>query len=297
MKAELKKLDKLKRVLKIEVSETTLAKDKEIVCKELSKKLKVPGFRPGTAPLEVIEKHHKEVIREEFLKSNLPSYYAKALEDNGLTPVGFPRIYDVKFDNKNLIFSAEFEVKPEPELKDEDYKNLKVKTKPLEVKEIEVEKLITQLKDNVKKITKKDHSDEELAKWAGYPSVDILREAIRAEIFIDKLRAWRSDIENIVMEQLLKKVTIDVPNSLIQEQHNKLIQQEMYNLKAKGIEDKDIKKYEDDIKDKLKPLAIKQVKLYYILEKVAQRESLEVDPRSLFDVVTGYILSCAQYIT
>jgi len=297
MRTEIKKINGLKRLLRVEVNEPTLIKDKESLYRELSKDLKVPGFRPGNAPIEVLEKYHKKVLQEEFLKRSIPSYYSKALEDNELEAVSIPRIYNVEFSSKRLVFDAEFEVKPDFELKDEDYKDLRVKLKNVVVEAIEIEKFITQLKEDIKKITAKDYPDEEIARWAGWPDVEALKEAIRAEIFIDKLRAKRATLENYVLEELLKRVKIEVPNSLKEEQHKKLIQQEIYNLRARGVGEEDIKKHQDDIKDKLKPLAEKQVKLYYILEAIAKKESLKTDPGNMFGAVIGYILSCAQYIT
>lgn len=295
MKTEIKKLDKLKRVIKIEVDEDILTKDKRDIYKELSKGLKVPGFRPGSAPLEIVEKHHKNALKEEFLKRIIPSYYAKALEDNNLEAASAPRIYDIDFDDKKLLFYAELEVRPEVELKDDDYMNLKIKNKPVNVEEIEVEKLITQLKDNVKKMINKDYDDQALAKWAGYPSVETFKEAIKAEILIDKLRTRRASIDNFITEELIKRIKIEVPRSLVEEQHQKLIQQEMYNLRLKGMQEKDIKKHEKEIGERLKSIAIKQLKLYYILEAIAKKDSLKFESRNLFEAVIGYILSCAQY--
>jgi FKBP-type peptidyl-prolyl cis-trans isomerase (trigger factor) len=295
MKTDVKKIDKLKRVLRIAVSKEILERDKKTVYKKISKDLKIPGFRPGAAPLEVAEKLCRAEFREEFLKRIIPSYYAQALQDNKLEPVATPRIYDVDFGEENLVFSAEFEVKPQIDLKESDYKNLNVKYKAVKIEEIEIEKLITQLKENVKKIIKKDYSDEDLTKWAGYPSVVAFKEAMRAEVTVNKLRTKRAEIENTLTEELIKRIDIDVPRVLIEEQHRKLVEQEVYNLRLRGIDDKDINKYEDEIKKKVKPVAEKQVKLYYILEAVARKESLEVDSRNLFDAVMGYILSCARY--
>ncbi|MFH1768732.1 MAG: trigger factor [Candidatus Omnitrophota bacterium] len=296
MKVEIKKLDQLKRVLKIEVEGEVLNRDKEDIYREIGKLFKVPGFRPGGAPLDLVEKHHRSAFQQEFLKKALPSYYSKALADNSLEPVSTPRIYDVDFNDKGLIFSAEFEIKPQFEVEGKDYKNLKIKHKALAVEEIEVEKMITQLKDNVNKIVKRDCLDEELAKWAGYPSLEDLKNAIRAEILIGKLRARKSDMESFVLDELSRRIKIEAPRSLVKEQHDKLIQQETYNLRLRGVEEKDIKKYEDDISEKIKPLAERQVKLYYILEAIAQKESLAVNSQNIYETVIAYIFSCADYI-
>lgn len=294
MKVELKKINQLKRILKIEVSADKLSKNKSEVYKAVAKNLKVPGFRLGNAPIELVEKHHKSILHQELLKKVIPLYYSNALDENKLEAVGSPRIYDVNFDGGELSFCAEFEIKPVINLADDDYKKLKIKMSPVLVEPIEVEKLITQFKDNIKKITGKDYSDEALAKWSGYPTGDSFKQAVHAQIFMEKLRSRRADIEKSLSEELIKKIKIEIPLSLLEEQQDKLFQQETYNLRVKGVKEDDIKKYEDDIKRKLKPIATTQIKLYYIIDAIAKRESLTVDEHNVYDSVIGYILSCAE---
>jgi len=294
MKSQVKKLDKLKRILEVEVSEDMVREDKNNVYRELAKSLKVPGFRPGNAPLEMVEKHHKKTLEEEFLKKMVPSYYSKALEENGIVPIGLPRIYDVNFGRK-LSFSAEIEVKPDIQLREEEYKNIKVKVKEVKVEEIEIDKIITQLKENIKKIVKKDYSDDDIARWAGYSSKSFLRQAVRTEIFLDKLRSYRRSVEDTVIEALTKRINTEVPATLVGEQQERLFNQEILNLKTRGAKEEDIKKYENDIRDKMKSVSQKQIKLYYILEAIAAKESLTVDEHNLTESVLGFVLGCAQY--
>ena len=294
MKSQVKKVDKLKRVIDVEVGEDKIREDKNNVYKELAKNLKVPGFRPGNAPLEMVEKYHKKVLDEKFLKKMIPSYYYEALKANGLVPVDVPRIYNVNFDTK-LSFSAEVEVEPDIQLKEEDYKNIKIKSKEVKVEEIEVDKVITQLKDNIKKVTGKDCSDDDIAKWSGYPSKDFLRKVIRTEILLDKFYSYRTDIENAVVETLIKRVKTEVPQTLVNQQQEKLFNQEVANLKARGVKEEDIKKYENALKDKIRVLSQKQVKIHYILEAIAKKESLNVDEKGLVESAMGLVLSCAQY--
>ena len=115
MKTEIKKIDKLKRVVKIDVSGEELLSRKKEIYLELGKNLNTPGFRPGNAPLDVLEKYHKKLLREEFLKKALPLYYQKALDEHRITPASYPRLYDVNFEESSLTFCAEFDIRPEAE--------------------------------------------------------------------------------------------------------------------------------------------------------------------------------------
>src|SRR4030043_1093606 len=96
MKVESKKLDKLKYRIQIEVRGEEFLKEKDEFYRSNSKNFKVPGFRPGSAPLEVLEKHHGKMLKEEFLKQALPLFYHKALEQQGIAAASLPTISDVE---------------------------------------------------------------------------------------------------------------------------------------------------------------------------------------------------------
>jgi trigger factor len=295
MKVEIKKLDRLKRVIKIEVEGQAFKKDKTELYKELGKKLKVPGFRVGAVPLDVLERYHSKFLKEEFLKWAIPSYYEKAVEENKLIPASLPHIFDVELTDKKLVFSAELEVRPQIQLEDNMYKGIKIKDKNIKVEDSEWEKMWDNLKEEVKKITKKEPSELEIVKWSGYPTLDALKEAATIELKSIKLRQRRQEIEAQVASFLIKRIKIDVPSKLVQDHLNKLVNQEIYNLKLRGTPQEDIDKYRTDLEEKLKPIAKDQVKLYHILEAIAKKENLEVDSRSIYEVVIGYILSFAEY--
>ncbi|UCC94504.1 MAG: hypothetical protein JSW40_06745 [Candidatus Omnitrophota bacterium] len=294
MRVEVKKLDKLKRQIRVHVEAQEFGKERLTIYQELGKNLKVPGFRQGTAPVEVLEKYHSKLLQEEFLKRALSIYYRKALEEKGLIPAGLPRIYDVEIDKEKLSFSGEFEVRPAVDIQESDYKGIKINSKSVEVKEIEIEKILTNLKEEIKKVMNKDFSDEELARWAGYPNLKVCRQAIKGEIFVEKLHQRRQKIDNVIVQQLLKNIKVEVPKSDIEQAHRELVNREMYNLRRKGIAQNDIDKYKKDIEEKVKPIAQEHVKLSYIIDAIAQKENIK-NESNLGTTVLGFILSHAQY--
>ncbi len=296
MKVEVKKLDNLKRVIRVQVEGEDFKKDKSQLYRSLAKDLKVPGFRAGIAPLEILEKYHGKLLREEFIKWAIPNYYEKAVKEANISPVVLPRIYDVELTDKKFAFSAELEVKPQVSLEESIYKGIKVKDKPVDVKEQEWKKLVENLKEQVKRFTKKDFSDSEIAKWSGYPNYEVFQEALICEIKGVKLRQRRLDIESQIVNTLLKRVKITVPKRAVEEHRNKLLEEEIYKLKVKGISEEDIRKYKKDLEEKLTYQAQEQMKLYYILEAIAIKENLDVTPNNLYEVVMGYILSLTEFI-
>lgn len=295
MRVEIKKLDKLKRVIKIDIDEQTLNKDRKHIYQQLGKTLKVPGFRIGSAPLDILEKHYGKLLRERFLKWALPSYYEKALREYNLDVVTLPRIFDVEFTDKKLVFSAELEVKPEVELDGSKYKGIKIRYEAVDVTENEWQKWRENLKNVVKKSTGKEYTELELAKWMGYPTLEALKDAVTIELKSIKLKQRRQKIERQIMETLLKKIKIEVPQKIVEEHHSKLVNQEIYTLRLKGVSEEDLKKYKSDLEEKLRPLAKEQVKFYYIVNAIAKKENLEVDNSNLYETVIAYILMFAEF--
>ena len=294
MKVEVKKIDKIKRIIHVELSGEDFINEKKEAYKEIGKNIKMSGFRPGTAPLELLEKHHLKTLKEEFLRKMLPAYYEKAVSEVKLSPAGLPRIYDVELSETTLVFAAEFDIKPEIELKDSDYRDMKIKEKKIEVKEEEIEKVITNLKEGIKKTLNKDLTDDELCRWAGYADMAGFKDAIKIEISVEKLRERRKRIDSQISQHLLKNIDVALPQNEVEHYHKELVNREIHNLRLRNVPNEDIEKYKKDIEEKLKPLAEDEIKLYYILEAIAKKEGLTIE-NNLGEVVLGFLLSIAKY--
>lgn len=295
MKVDVKKVDKIKRSIKVEVSGEEFQKEKEQVYRECSKNLKVPGFRPGAVPTDVLEKHHPKILKEELVKKVVPQFYQKALENESIVPASLPRIYGIEVLADSFLFSADLEVRPQVDIAENVYKGIKIKDKKVKVEEIEIEKVLTNLKEGIKKVTEKDLDDEGIARWASYPEVSELREAIKAQIFMEKSRQRRQEVESEVKNHLLKSCNIDLPGEQVEQHKKELLNREMYNLKVRGVPEKDIEKYKKDLQDKIGPIAEEDVKLYYILEAIAKKEDIK-NEKNLADKVFGFIFSQAKYV-
>lgn len=294
MKVELKKLDSLKRLMKVVIEGEALLKEKNDAYLEAGKDIKVSGFRPGKAPLEILEKQHGEHLKEKFLNKILPVYYIKALEEQKLFPIDRPNIYDVDFHGDKLSFSAEFEVRPEIDLKESDYIGIKVTDKKIEVGDGEIKKVVDNIREMSKKVLEKDIDDLQISKWAGQPDLERLKETIKAEIWIQKAGGRRQEITAQVRNHLLKNIKVDVSKTEVERHHKNLVDREVYNLQARGVSEADLEKYKKDIEEKIKPFAQDEIKLSYILGAIAQKCGLKLENNS-GEAVLGYILSQAEY--
>lgn len=91
------------------------------VKKELQKaarKVKVDGFRPGKAPLAVIERSHGPSIRYDVINKRVGEEFEKVINETELRVAGFPEISDKDGEKEEgkLEFTAKFQVYPTVEI-------------------------------------------------------------------------------------------------------------------------------------------------------------------------------------
>jgi trigger factor len=137
-----------KRELELEIPAENVSKATEKVARDLAKVARVPGFRPGKAPVTLIRRRFAEDIQGEVVQSLVPEYLEKALGEKNLIPVTRPAVDKVDFkEGEPLRFRAVFEVLPEFELG--DYKNLTVSIDAVETGDGQVDKTIEEMRERV----------------------------------------------------------------------------------------------------------------------------------------------------
>jgi trigger factor len=130
-----------RRELDLEVPAEEVQKAVARVAKEFSRVARVPGFRPGKAPISLIRRRFADDIKGEVLQSLLPDRIKEAFKAQNLMPITEPHVDKVDFEeNGPLKFRAIFEVLPEFELG--TYKDLDVEIQSAAVTDEEVEKTI-----------------------------------------------------------------------------------------------------------------------------------------------------------
>ncbi len=135
-----------KRELELEIPAENVTKATEKVARDLARVARVPGFRPGKAPVTLIRRRFAEDIQGEVVQSLVPEYLEKALGEKNLTPVTRPEVDKVDFkEGEPLRFRAVFEVLPEFELG--EYKNLAVNIDAIEAGDAQVDKTIEEMRE------------------------------------------------------------------------------------------------------------------------------------------------------
>ncbi len=105
---------------------------------QMSRTAKFAGFRPGKAPMGLVNQHYGDQVRDEVYSSAVEKSFGDAVEEAKLRVAGFPNIEHKPFEaaSVNLEYTATFEVFPE--VKIADLAKIKIERPVLEVGEADV---------------------------------------------------------------------------------------------------------------------------------------------------------------
>ena len=137
-----------KKRLKIEIPADILEKEYGDSLHKIRQRARIPGFRQGKAPMNIIEKRFGGEIKNELIEKLVPTYYAEAIKEADLAPVTMPKI-DTELDlkrNEPLVFSLTIEVRPK--IDDLDYSSLTVNEISISVDDKEVEETLAGLQND-----------------------------------------------------------------------------------------------------------------------------------------------------
>ncbi len=365
MKYQIEKQGDVVYRLTIEGEPEEVKKEVELVCKEIGKRAKVPGFRPGKAPASVIKKFYEDDIKSALLRSYIPVKLAEVVEKEGLKLISDPAVesYDLDLKNNELKVVLLLEVKPEIDLKPEDYKGIKVKKVKKELSEKDVEKVIEGLRnqaatweevdreakegdlvdieyetqvegdENVhkgevsvvlgqnqlwpevekevlgkkageegeveftapeddkygeakgKKVKVKfkvkavkerklPEVDDEFARKFGFENVEDMKKKIMEDLETAETIREQEEVEDQIVEELLKKVNVPVPPSMLDLEIRAQAQNQLNRLAQIDVDVRQLSP--EGIVEMVRPTAEKTVKVKLLLEKVAELEGIEV---------------------
>jgi trigger factor len=135
--------------LTIEVPEEELDKDLDRTYRAIANQIKIPGFRKGKVPKQIIDTQiGRDAILEEFVSSSVPAYFRQAVNEEDLAPITDPEIDVQQLEpGKPFIFSATVEVRPRLAFEESDYTGIGVTKPPVEVTEAEIDDWIERLRE------------------------------------------------------------------------------------------------------------------------------------------------------
>lgn len=110
--------------------------------RKISRQVRIPGFRPGKAPRQIVEQRlGREVIVEEAQREIMDGLYRQALEQEELTPVSEPSV-DV-YQDEPVGFKVEVQVYPTVDLN--EYTDVRVEPQEVNVSDEDVDEAISEI--------------------------------------------------------------------------------------------------------------------------------------------------------
>lgn len=168
MKTDTKKLDKCQ----VELNVTLDAEEMKAIVKEVEKafvrEAKLPGFRPGKVPLELIRKEFAQGLKQETERAMFQKNIGEAIKAEQLEEIAIADVKDMKFDAEGGSFTAVVEVKPT--FKVPTYKGLKIAAANVTVGDDAVNEQVARLRTAYAKF--EDAKDGETVQDGDFVQID-----------------------------------------------------------------------------------------------------------------------------
>jgi trigger factor len=146
MKVEVQNQPPGMATLRIELPPEDVRKEWDAIAGNYSRYARIPGYRPGKAPRQVVEKKFRKEIQDELTKALVSRSYHEAIAEKQLRVVSLTDVGDVEFgDDRSMRFSATVVTAPEFDLP--NYKNIPVELPRTDVSEAEVDHAVERLRD------------------------------------------------------------------------------------------------------------------------------------------------------
>jgi trigger factor len=97
MKVEVENQPPGMATLRIELAPDVVSKEWDAIAANYSRYARIPGYRPGKAPRQVIEKKFRKEIQDEVTKALVSKSYHEAIEEKKLRVVSLSDVGDVQF--------------------------------------------------------------------------------------------------------------------------------------------------------------------------------------------------------
>lgn len=138
------KTEGLTHEFKVVLSATEFDEKMDLRLKQLAGEVRLPGFRPGKAPLAILKQRYGDAVRGEVLEQALNDSSSQAMMDRGLRPAVQPKIEIDSFeDGKDIEYSMSVEVLPE--IGEVDYGKLALEREVVKVDAKEVDETLGRL--------------------------------------------------------------------------------------------------------------------------------------------------------
>ncbi len=320
MPATVEVISNLERRMTVSVPMKPIEEEINQRISRLVRTAKLPGFRPGKVPLKIVQQQYGAQVRDEVLSNAVERTFSDAITENQLKVAGFPNIEHKPFveATEHFEYVATFEVFPEVVLG--DLSKVKIEKPVLELSEADVKRTLDVLVkqratyEPVKRAAKiedklnvslKAFMDGNEVESTGPEGIDlVLGEGGRVADFDDQLKGEKAgaektfDItypENHKPEQIAGK-TVSYQVKLNSVSQAKLPKIDEDFARSLGVEDGNVEKMKEDIKQSLEQEVDKRIKAKLkeqVFSSLIENTSVEL-PKALIGIEIDRLMQAAR---
>ncbi len=228
--------------------------------KKQTKKIQVPGFRKGKAPISMLKKMYGDAFEYEASEKIANTFFWKVAEENQFKPIGQPSMTDLKFEpEKELSFKVKYEIIPLLDI--QNYKGLTFDIPDLIAGDDEIAKEIDYIRKSNKTLEDTDVITDE-------------NHTIDAEIVMIEKNGEKLD-ENITEKMQIDLTADGIAKDIIKNSKNKKVG-ESFNFTFKDehkhkLEDGTEESHKEEFTYKVSILGIKKVVLPELNEEIIKK--------------------------
>lgn len=148
MSSTVEDISSTKKRLTIEIPTDVIENEYKTSLEKMRQSAKIPGFRQGKVPANIIEKKFGKEIKADIIDRLVPDYYTKTLKEAELVPVTFPQFESELNIKRNAPLSFSLTVEVRPPLHDLTYTDLHVENIPVEVETKDIEETLQGLQQD-----------------------------------------------------------------------------------------------------------------------------------------------------
>jgi trigger factor len=147
MKTSLEDISSIKKKLSVEIEPEDVDQKINEAYRELSKKARIPGFRPGKVPRKILEQRFGDDIADDVTKNIIGDSFPKAVAEVDVVPLGTPLLdKETLKQGQPFRYSASMEIRPKFEVK--DYLGLEIEKEGYKITDEDVAARVEQIRQS-----------------------------------------------------------------------------------------------------------------------------------------------------
>ena len=109
-----KKSEGTERLLEVQVPASAVAEAEEKTARRYATSVRLPGFRPGKAPPQLVRKRFKDAIRQQVIETLVQEAFQEVMDREKLKVASQPHVHELKFhEGEPLTFELHVEIRPD----------------------------------------------------------------------------------------------------------------------------------------------------------------------------------------